>query len=178
MRTFFSVCLATIWLTTVSLAQNPPVSRPPVTPKRPVTDEYQGIKVTDYYRWLENWDDSQTKQWSAAQNARSREYLDHLALRPAVKERLTQLSRSRSSRFYDLQFRGGMLFAMKYQPPQEQPMLVALPSADNPDKAKSSSIRTAQAVRDRSPSIFTFPLSMANMSRLLSPKMGPKTAAQ
>jgi prolyl oligopeptidase len=29
-----------------------------------------------------------------------------------------------------------MLFAMKYQPPQEQPMLVALPSADNPDKAK------------------------------------------
>jgi len=135
MRTFFSVCLATIWLT-VSLAQSPSVSTPPATPKRPVTDEYQGIKVTDDYRWLENWDDPQTKQWSAAENARSREYLDHLALRPAVKERLTQLSRSRSSRFYDLQFRGGMLFAMKYQPPQEQPMLVALPSADNPDKAK------------------------------------------
>ena len=135
MRTFFSVCLATIWLT-VSLAQSPSVSTPPATPKRPVTDEYQGIKVTDDYRWLENWDDPQTKQWSAAENARSREYLDHLALRPAVKERLTQLSRSRSSRFYDLQFRGGMLFAMKYQPPQEQPILVALPSADNPDKAK------------------------------------------
>jgi prolyl oligopeptidase len=135
MRTFFSVCLATIWLT-VSLAQSPSVSTPPATPKRPVTDEYQGIKVTDDYRWLENWDDPRTEQWSAAENARSREYLDHLALRPAVKERLTQLSRSRSSRYFDLQFRGGMLFAMKYQPPQEQPMLVALPSADNPDKAK------------------------------------------
>ncbi len=136
MRTCFSVFLATTWLITVSLAQSPPVSKPPATPKRPVTDEYQGIKVTDDYRWLENWDDPQTKQWSAAQNARSREYLDRLALRPAVKERLTQLSRSRSSRYFDLQFRGGMLFAMKYQPPQEQPMLVALPSADNPDKAK------------------------------------------
>jgi len=135
MRTFFSVCLATIWLT-VSLAQSPSVSTPPATPKRPVTDEYRGIKVTDDYRWLENWDDPRTKQWSAAENARSREYLDHLALRPAVKERLTQLSRSRSSRYFDLQFRGGMLFAMRYQPPQEQPMLVALPSADNPDKAK------------------------------------------
>jgi prolyl oligopeptidase len=136
MRTRFSVFLVTTCLTTLSLAQSPLVSKPPATPKRPVTDEYQGIKVTDDYRWLENWDDPQTKQWSAAENARSREYLDHLTLRPAVKERLTQLSRSRSSRFYDLQFRGGMLFAMKYQPPQEQPMLVALPSADNPDKAK------------------------------------------
>lgn len=136
MRTRFSVFLATTCLTTLSLAQSLPVSKLPATPKRPVTDEYQGIKVTDDYRWLENWDDPQTKQWSAAENARSREYLDHLALRPAVKERLTQLSRSRSSRYFDLQFRGGMLFAMKYQPPQEQPMLVALPSADNPDKAK------------------------------------------
>jgi prolyl oligopeptidase len=136
MRTWFLMFLATTWLITVSLAQSPPVSKPPATPKRPVTDEYQGIKVTDDYRWLENWDDPGTKQWSAAENARSREYLDHLVLRPAVKARLTQLSRSRSSRYFDLQFRGGMLFAMKYQPPQEQPMLVALPGADNPDKAK------------------------------------------
>jgi prolyl oligopeptidase len=136
MRTWFSMFLATTCLITVSLAQSPTVSKPPDTPKRPVTDVYQGLKVTDDYRWLENWDDPQTKQWSAAQNARSREYLDHLAVRPAVKERLTQLTRSRSARYFDLQFRGGMLFAMKYQPPQEQPMLVALPSAENPDKAK------------------------------------------
>ena len=136
MRTSFSMFLATACLITASLAQSPPVSKPPDTPKRPITDEYQGIKVTDDYRWLENWDDPQTKQWNAAQNARSREYLDHLALRPPIKDRLTQLTRSRSARYFDLQFRGGMLFAMKYQPPQEQPILVALPSADNPDKAK------------------------------------------
>jgi prolyl oligopeptidase len=136
MRTWFSMFLATTCVITVSLAQSPPVSKPPATPKRPVTDEYQGIKVTDDYRWLENWDDPQTKQWSAAENARSREYLDHLALRAVVKDRLTQLTRSRSARYFDLEFRGGMLFAMKYQPPQEQPILVALPSADNPDKAK------------------------------------------
>ena len=136
MRTSFSMFLATTCLITVSLAQSPPVSKPPDTPKLPVTDIYQGLKVTDDYRWLENWDDPQTKQWSAAQNARSRAYLDHLALRPAIKEQLTQLTRSRSARYFDLQFRGGMLFAMKYQPPQEQPILVALPSAENPDKSK------------------------------------------
>jgi len=136
MRTSFSMFLATACLITASLAQSPPVSKPPDTPKRPITDVYQGLKVTDDYRWLENWDDPQTKQWSAGQNARSRAYLDHLALRPPIKDRLTQLTRSRSARYFDLQFRGGMLFAMKYQPPQEQPILVALPSADNPDKAK------------------------------------------
>lgn len=136
MRTSFSMFLATTCLITLSLAQSPPVSRLPDTLRRPVTDVYQGLKVTDDYRWLENWDDPQAKQWSAAQNARSREYLDHLALRPVVKDRLTQLTRSRSARYFDLQFRGGMLFAMKNQPPQEQPILVALPSAENPDKAK------------------------------------------
>ncbi len=41
-----------------------------------------------------------------------------------------------SAAYYDLQFRGGTLFAMKYQPPQQQPMLVALPSADDPAGAK------------------------------------------
>ena len=136
MRPSFSMFLATTCLVTASLAQTPRVSKPPDTPKRPITDVYQGLKVTDDYRWLENWDDLQTKQWSAAQNARSRAYLDHLVLRPVVKDRLTQLTRSRSARYFDLQFRGGMLFAMKYQPPQEQPLLVALPSAENPGKAK------------------------------------------
>jgi prolyl oligopeptidase len=136
MRTSFSMFLATTCLITLSLAQSPPVSKPPDTPKRPIMDEYQGIKVTDDYRWLENWDNPQTKEWSAAQNARSREYLDHLAVRPVIKDRLTQLTRSRSARYFDLQFRGGMLFAMKYQPPQEQPILVALPSAENPDESK------------------------------------------
>ena len=136
MRICLSVFVIITCLITVSLAQSPPVSKPPDTPKRPVIDEYQGIKVTDDYRWLENWDDPQTKRWSAAQNARSREYLDHLALRPSIKERLKQLTRSRSARYFDLQFRGGVLFAMKYQPPREQPILVALSSAEDPDNAK------------------------------------------
>ena len=45
---------------------------PPATPKRPVTDEYQGVKVVDDYRWLENPSDSEVRQWSDAQNSRTR----------------------------------------------------------------------------------------------------------
>jgi prolyl oligopeptidase len=125
------LALTTFLLTLAALAQTPPA-----TPKRPVTDEYQGVKVSDDYRWLENWEDAEVKQWSAAQNARSREYLDHLPARPAIRQRLKQALSASSAAYYGLEYRGGTLFAMKYQPPQQQPMLVALSSADDPAGAR------------------------------------------
>ena len=95
-----------------ALAQNPSLPKPPDTPKHAVTDEYQGgVKVTDDYRWLENWDDAAVKQWSAAENARTREYLDHLAARPALRARIAQLIAATSASYEDVQFRAGMLFA-------------------------------------------------------------------
>jgi len=126
------VCL----LTFAAFAQKPAIPAPPSTPKQPVTDEHHGVAVTDDYRWLENWDDPTVKQWSAAQNARTREYLDHLPARPAIKNRLKQLIGDTSPSYYNLQYRAGMLLAMKNQPPQQQPMLVVLRSADDPGSAK------------------------------------------
>jgi len=123
-------------LTLSAFAQNASIPKPPDTPKHPVIDEVQGVKVTDDYRWLENWDDPAVKQWSAAQNARTRAYLDHLPARNAIKERIRQLLGATSAAYYDLQFRGGMLFAEKFQPPLQQPLLVVLRSADDPASAR------------------------------------------
>lgn len=112
------------------------LSKVPDTPKRPVTDEYHGVRVADDYRWLENWDDPSAKQWSAAENARTREYFDHLSARPSIKVQLKKLISSGSASFYDLHFRAGMLFAERFLPTQQQPVLVALRSADDPASAK------------------------------------------
>jgi prolyl oligopeptidase len=127
----FAACLLSLGV----FAQSPSVPKPPATPRHPVSDDYQGVKVTDDYRWLENWDDPAVKTWSAAENARTREYLDHIPARVAIKERLRQLVAASSASYYDLQFRAGMLFAEKYQPPQQQPALVVMRTADDPASA-------------------------------------------
>ncbi len=136
MKIFPRVSLAIFLLSLTAIAQAPSGSAPPATPKRPVTDEYHGVKVIDDYRWLENWDDPNVKQWSAAENARSRQYLDHVSVRPAIKKRLHELVAASSATYFYLQFRDGILFAMKNQPPQQQPILVSLRSADDPASAK------------------------------------------
>ena len=110
-------------------AAPPPV---PATPKRPVVDEYQGVKVTDDYRWLENFSDPQVRAWSDAQNRRARAVLDALPGARAIRARLAELDHSTSADYGELVWRGGRLFALKSQPPRQQPFLVTLPSADQP----------------------------------------------
>jgi prolyl oligopeptidase len=108
----------------------------PETPKKPVTDAYQGVQVVDDYRWLEPPTDPEVRQWSAQQNARTRAYLDRLPTRPAIAERLTQLYGGASNRFSSLVFRAGVLFAMKSQPPKAQSFLVTLGSPEDSGSAR------------------------------------------
>jgi len=136
MRRMQGTSLAVILLTGIAVAQGPSIRKPPETGKRPVTDEYHGVKVTDDYRWLEDSSDPETKRWSAAENAYARVYLDQLPARAAIKERFRQLIGTSSGNYYQLEFRGGVLFAMRDQPPQQQAMLVTLRSADDPGSAR------------------------------------------
>src|SRR5262249_17888780 len=113
-------------------AQAAPASNLPDTPKRPVTDNYRGVKVTDDYRWLENWNDPELQPGGGAGTPGSREYLDHLPSRPAVRASVARLAAATSASHYRLQFCAGKLFAMRYQPPQQQPAIVVLSSAGDP----------------------------------------------
>lgn len=114
----------------ISFAQSSSIPAAPETPRKPVTDEYQGVKVTEQYRWLENWDDPAVKQWSAAQNARARAYLDSLPDRTAIKQELTKMMAGTSG-YYDMEYRGGTLFSMRSVASKQQPYLIALRSVND-----------------------------------------------
>ncbi|MBO0694905.1 MAG: S9 family peptidase [Verrucomicrobia bacterium] len=103
----------------------------PATPKKPVSTKYQGVTVEDPYQWLEKDDEPDVKAWSDAQNQRAREYLDQLPDRAAIEKQLTEWYAKTSPNYFALVSRPGLLFAMKFQPPKQQPLLVTLTSADD-----------------------------------------------
>lgn len=112
------------------------LAQPLATPKKPVVDVYHGVQVTDDYRWLENYSDPAVRSWSNAQNTYARKYLDALPMRSALADELKRLLSHSTRRYFGLTARNGVLFAVKVQPPLEQPMLVALKSADEPDSER------------------------------------------
>ena len=105
--------------------------RLPVTPRRPVEDAYQGVTVRDDYRWLEDSKDTAVQAWSDAQNTVTRGFLDAIPDRPAILERVTSLTHHTASYYYGLRHANGVLFALKDQPPRQQPLLVRLHSVDD-----------------------------------------------
>jgi prolyl oligopeptidase len=108
---------------------------PPATEKRPVTDEYHGVKVVDDYRWLEE-DTPAVKAWTESQNRHTRAYLDALPGRAALQMQLSDWYAKDSPSHGWLIARPGWLFAQKFQPPKQQRLLVVLASADDPDSEK------------------------------------------
>src|SRR5690349_7599460 len=124
--------LAAIAIAACVLAVRADPVRPgyPATPKIPVTDVYHGVRVTDDYRWLEDDGAPAVQAWVAAQNKLARAYLDAIPQRPAIAREVSSLMRTKVARRYDFELRGS-LFAMRTQPPRNQPQLVAMPTDAN-----------------------------------------------
>jgi len=108
----------------------------PHTAKQDVTDKYYGIAVSDPYRWLENANDKKVHAWSLAQDARTRKYLDGLAVRKPIFTQLMKQISATSGRYYALHTVGGSVFALLNQPPKQQPMIAVMGSDADPAKAQ------------------------------------------
>jgi prolyl oligopeptidase len=146
-RSFLALMRANRLLALVAAASalalgNPTLAeRAPETPKKPVSTEYHGVTVEDPYQWLENDENPQVKAWSDAQNQETRQYLDKLPDRAAIEKQLTEWYAKTSPSYFSLISRSatgrirrgepGILFAMKFQPPKQQPLLVTLASVDD-----------------------------------------------
>ena len=64
----------------------------PVARTVDTVDVYFGTAVPDPYRWLEDDNSAETAQWVAAENKITRDYLDHLPGRKALRKRMTELA--------------------------------------------------------------------------------------
>lgn len=83
------MAISAVAMTTVANGQtNYP--QPPVD--NSVTDNYFGTTVADRFRPLENDTAAATTKWVEAENALTRNYLDKIPFRSAIRERLTQLN--------------------------------------------------------------------------------------
>ncbi len=102
----------------------------PATPKKPVTSEYHGTKVTEEYRWLEDVDHPDVVKWVKDQNRYTRSVLDKLPAANKLRNRLAELFQEHSARYEHLIYNRGLLFAVK------DDTLVTLKSADAPETAR------------------------------------------
>ena len=103
----------------------------PESPRRPVTDEYHGLKVDDSYRWLEDAKDPAVHAWTDKQNRIVREMMDAVPQRSIFYEQLKKIYGEASPEYYSLRILAGRVFAIKKQPLLQQPLLVMLTSMDD-----------------------------------------------
>ena len=101
-------------------------------PRQPVTNAYHGVVVVDDYQWLEDAPAPAVREWTRLENERTRAYYARLPFRDGIAQQLTQLRGEESARYSDLQERHGRIFALRFKPPAQQPVLVRLSSLERP----------------------------------------------
>src|SRR3954447_6095105 len=101
------------------------------TPREPVTNSYHGVAVIDEYQWLEDERSEATREWTAAQDARTRTFLEALPYREAIRRRFEEILKVESTSYAALSLGGSTYFALKSQPPRQQRFLVALDGLDD-----------------------------------------------
>jgi prolyl oligopeptidase len=101
-------------------------------PLQPVTNVYHGVAVVDDYQWLEDANAPAVREWTRRQNERTDAYFARLPYRDGIAQQLAQLRGEESARYFDLQERKGRIFALRFKPPAQQPVLVRLSSLAAP----------------------------------------------
>lgn len=91
-------------------------------------DVYHGESVADPYRWLEDDNSPETKEWVAAQNKITFAHLGKIPARDAIKRRLTKLWNF--ERYGTPSKEGGRYFFSKNDGLQNQSVLYTLPALD------------------------------------------------
>jgi prolyl oligopeptidase len=100
----------------------------PATRKTDTVDDYNGAKVADPYRWLEDDNAPETRTWVEAQNKLTVSYLQQIPELPAIRARLTRLWNYER---FGVPFKeGGRYFFIRNDGLQNQGVLYTMKSLD------------------------------------------------
>lgn len=88
MKRILILTLTLILTVSISLSQK---LNYPQTKTVDVVEDYHGVKVADPYRWLENFNSEEVKQWVEAQNKITFEFVRSIPSYDKIKARLTEL---------------------------------------------------------------------------------------
>ena len=83
-------CIALVCLLATAMFMTKTTEYPPAR-KSDQVDDYHGVKVADPYRWLEDLDSEETRQWVEAENKLTFAFLNSVPERATIRERLTKL---------------------------------------------------------------------------------------
>jgi prolyl oligopeptidase len=111
---------------------DPKLAPAPPTRKESVTDTYFQTTVRDDYRWLEQINDPEVKEWAAAQNVRAQSFLADLPGLTELAAQVKKLILSAPPALRDLRIAGDKIFALKTDPAKQQNFLVLLDSPEKP----------------------------------------------
>ena len=93
----------------------------PETPEREVTDEYHGETVTDAYRWLEDSESSEVREWEDAQYGLTRRLIDQIPEREKIRQSLESYWNATKAQTPIV--RGNRYFYRKQESLENQPRL-------------------------------------------------------
>src|SRR5208283_127272 len=102
------------------------------TAREAVTNIYQGVGVVDDYQWLEDGTNAAVHDWTRQQNERTRAWCDQLEFHAGLEQELSELIAEESASYGLADSRGGIIFATRFKPPAQQPVLVRLKSVFPP----------------------------------------------
>jgi len=108
----------------------------PASKQARVVDTYHDVDVPEDYRWLEDFQDPAVKAWSKDQNEHARSVLDGLDGAAVIRKQVTEILNAKTVSYSSVSRRSGKFFAIKRQPPKQQPLLITMDSHNDTDAAR------------------------------------------
>ena len=106
--------------------------RPRLARQENVVETLHGVEITDPYRWLEDQDSPETREWIAEQDAYTRAVLAQTSGRDRIMQRLNQMARIDSVGLPTT--RGNAYFFSRRRADQELPVLYRRMGLDGADE--------------------------------------------